>query len=343
MQIDTEALKQLVDEAVVPFVVQHHGTEGGSAFRRIAAALRKIYEQFDPFETGGSIVLLHGVASLESPESTELADITDVTKLKQAGFVLELTPSGKFRRWTEQPDLAEVSRHAVVYEFAEGVERIYAGGDSKEIPALFPGGGSIFAAPTFSELYEALIYYRNRLVRTSRCRILKDCWSDAGRLFFKAKPEKTMRRSLDQFLFSALRGNVEVKPEQNVDETHPIDIKVTFHQLGRVALIEIKWLGKSRKDDGSSASEHWDQRARDGAKQLADYLDANHEYTGGQTARGYLVVVDGRRRGLDGDLGGLQAPDLMHYVDQEIAYDPKYHELRTDFEVPLRMFAEPKQ
>jgi hypothetical protein len=140
---------------------------------------------------------------------------------------------------------------------------------------------------------------------------------------------------------TSLRGSADVRPEQNVDETQPIDIKVTFDSPRHVALIEIKWLGKSRNEDGSMATQYTEYRAREGATQLAGYLDANHPYDPENKTRGYLVVIDARRRGLNENSTTVSAADGMFYENSEVAYDPAYHTTRNDFAPPLRMFVEP--
>jgi hypothetical protein len=42
-----------------------------------------------------------------------------------------------------------------------------------------------------------------------------------------------MRRSLTQYLIAHLGAGFEVRPEQNMDESHPVDIKVTKKMSNR--------------------------------------------------------------------------------------------------------------
>ena len=151
-----------------------------------------------------------------------------------------------------------------------------------------------------------------------------------------------MRDSLTQFLKITLRG-AEVRPEQNTDESHTIDIKVTFTLTNRLALIEIKWLGKSvRKRPRKITATYSDERARVGAGRLADYLDWYMEQAPTRVTRGYLVVLDGRRHGLKIGTKTLGQQRARYYRNREIQFDPKYHETRDDFDEPLRMFMEPR-
>ena len=150
-----------------------------------------------------------------------------------------------------------------------------------------------------------------------------------------------MRRSLANFLYNVLR-DVDVGQEQNVDESHPVDIRITWIGNNRRALIEIKWLGQSVDNDGKKKTEWFAARAKDGAKQLTEYIDAEYRRLPLHDRRGYLVIIDGRRRGLSEGCTALDPPDSLWYRDKEIGFDPAFHEIRSDFETPIRMFAEPR-
>lgn len=345
MRVDQEALDRLAVDAFLPMVVKEHGDAGGRVIRSLMAALHEIYRFVEPHECRGKIVVFQQVDTsqpgIEGPPSS-IAELGDLRGRTEEGFVLEITASGRFRLWPSAGvDPAVLSQHAVVYFYDNGAEHFYAGGESRAVPNVYPGSQSLFAIPTFEELRDALIYYRGRMVRTSWCRVFRNVWFDDNRLFFREQPEATIRRSLEQCLVSTLRGSAEVRPEQNVDESHPIDIRVTFQLTNRVALVEIKWLGKSKHPDGTLATQYSAARARQGARQLADYLDANHQYAPQELARGYLVVIDGRRWGLNEHSTTVSQEHGFRYANQEIAFKPDYHKARGDFEGPLRMFAEP--
>lgn len=150
-----------------------------------------------------------------------------------------------------------------------------------------------------------------------------------------------MRQSLHQFLRDAF-PDAEVRPEQVVDESHPVDIKVTWADTTHRAIIEIKWVGDSVDEQGHPTTTYRDARARAGAKQLSDYLDGDAETAARLRTRGYLVVFDARRRGLTAGQSTISAADGLHYRDKEFVYDPEYHTTRSDFALPVRMFAEPR-
>jgi len=106
---------------------------------------------------------------------------------------------------------------------------------------------SIFARPTFRSLSDALENYKWHLIRTSRCETFSRTWNgdkDSHRLFFVNKPEATKRKSLVQYLHIILSG-ATVLPEVNVDESHPVDVQVSWAFTNKLAIIEIKWMGNS--------------------------------------------------------------------------------------------------
>ncbi len=153
-----------------------------------------------------------------------------------------------------------------------------------------------------------------------------------------------MRRSLESYLEATLRltKGVELRPEQNVDETKPVDLKVTFTHANRRALIEIKWMGDSAPRPGETGAHHKfrTRAATDGAKQLANYLDLDKPRSTEQIVTGYLVVFDARRGGLKLDTTEIDSKHGMQYEQQEIDFDPKILS-RPDFAPPRRMFMEP--
>ena len=179
------------------------------------------------------------------------------------------------------------------------------------------------------------------MIKDSSCPTFNNVWHDEKRIYFKHAQEHIIRKSLTQYLKTTFRGDCEVRAEQNMDESHPVDIKITWSFSQRLALIEIKWLGTpcDGLKVGKPYSEH---RARDGAKQLSDYLDSNRNQSPYHITRGYLVVIDGRRRGINQHVTHqVNRENAFYFESKEISYNPKYHELRNDFEEPIRMFAEP--
>ena len=330
-----------------PLIERHHGIPGGQALRALMSTLRQLYTRYQPVARAPRIVLFQFLPTASYPTSgipSPLHQMADVLHWISQPMTIEVTSDGTLRVWPSlnMVDLGDLSQHAVVYSFEHGQESFWAGGEQSPIPQVFPGAVSLFAIPTFRILQDALNHYRSPVVRACQCEILQSAWYDTNRLFFKAKPEKLIRRSLVQFLRACLRNDAEVAPEQNLDESHPIDIRVTFEFTSSVALIEIKWLGQSRREeDGMRATAYTEVRAREGAQQLANYLDMFHSSAPQRHARGYLVIIDGRRRGLTSQSTSITDVDGLYYDHREISFAPAFHNLRQDFEEPSRMFAEP--
>jgi hypothetical protein len=347
MSIDLDEMRDLVHDLYVMMVVQQHGDPGAAALKQLLAALHKIYRWLDPEAVRDRVVVFKALSDADHPLARDKA----VRVQRPEGFaqhdggpfVIQVLQSGEFLLWKQEAlDLGELAAVAVVYEYSSRSEYFFAKGERRKAPKLDTGYASVFGIPAFSTLREALDAYRTVMARRSACEILKTTWFEENRLFLKTKPEATMRRSLVQFLASTLR-DAEVRPEQIVDETHPVDVKVTWMLSNRLALIEIKWLGDSKDEaTGKVTTTYRPSRARDGAKQLAEYLDANRERASERRTRGYLVVFDARRRGLAEEATDIGCDDGLHYADDEIEYDPKYHEQRGDFEEPVRFFVEPK-
>jgi hypothetical protein len=344
MTIDEKAMASVFEDAFVPFVIQHHGGKAGPAVRSILTFIKDFYEHVAPEGQDETIIIFQTLDDTSRPITDSGVECTSLHELvnKVAGpCAIQVIPSGVFIIWPQfAADPEHLSQTAVVYSFYQGTERFHAKKETKLIPKVIPGRSSNFAVPTFNSLKEALAAYRDTMVRTSSCEILENAWYEPNRLYFKAAPEATIRRSLTRFLKITFTGGAEVRPEQVVDESHPVDIKVTWFMTNRLALIEIKWLGKSRNATKVSAS-YTDSRANKGAKQLADYMDANKKQAPVHETRGYLVVVDARRAKLALHLTGISAKEGMKYATSEISYNPKYHEARTDFEHPIRMFVDP--
>ena len=151
-----------------------------------------------------------------------------------------------------------------------------------------------------------------------------------------------MRRSLTQFLRNRLGADHDVWPEQNVDESHPVDIQVKPRFTNnRLMLIEIKWLGFSAAEDGHITARHKNPRAQEGADQLAQYLEDQRRFAPSDVIQGYYVIIDARREDLHEGATTISAANGLFYESQELAFDPAHHVLRHDFDPPYRMFARP--
>lgn len=239
------------------------------------------------------------------------------------------------------PSVDALRTNALVYQRDQAVETILGKAKQKSLPQI-PNSESYFSVQTYKGLDEALEAYKVIVARYSdNCSQLATVWLDPNKIFFKPKPEHIMRDSLTYFLKVRLR-NTEVRPEQVVDKSHPVDIKVTWDYTSNLALIEIKWLGKSLEQWGESFKKIYTRsRALKGAEQLANYLDANKIQAPDKITKGFLVVFDGRRWGLNSKTNEIDTRQGFHYENDEIIYNPDYNKTRADFAKPVRFFMEP--
>lgn len=200
-----------------------------------------------------------------------------------------------------------------------------------------PSEGSFFAVRTYNDLDEALIDYRDNIAISCKGKSLQESMTQS-RLFFNPAPEDKLQEELDQFLRLRLR-NCIVKREHNVDDSHPVDIIVTWQGTNHIALIEIKWLGKSLNKKGVIGVVCSDSKAEDGAEQLVNYIDNNTDSYTHSVTIGYLAVFDLRRfKNTNPTAIQIQRANADYYKDREIQFKTRYELTRTDFKKPYRFF-----
>ena len=202
---------------------------------------------------------------------------------------------------------------------------------------------SIFALQ-YHYLDEALLDYKNMRINTVSCEHFKKCWADEKWIYLKNKPEKCMQISLNEFLINRIRGIKIAIREYNLGASKPVDVRVYWREANRAALIELKWVGQSLKDSGEIGTSYSNGRANDGMRQIKEYIDLERGDTPSIITKGYLVVVDGRRRNIsDNKVNSLSRDDGMHYAGEElnIKEELKYWKTFPNIEEPIRMFVEP--
>jgi len=347
MSSESESIESFLENHYAGMVQREFGSIGVRILKDVIRGVRTIYQYVEPSICRFPIVVFktldESAEPIQNPHPFILDDYQQLAQIVDQECIIRLNANGQLHVWKRhQIDPSSLSKFAVVYQYVNRLESFFANDFVQRVPKLFTSQASTFAINTFDELMEALEHYKAQQVRYSSCPILQDIWKDSNRLFLRNAPEHYIRDSLTNFLKIRLRSHKEVRPEQIVDDSHPVDIKVTWFLTNRLALIEVKWLGISMREDGQRGQTYTDYRARQGAKQLAEYLEANLQQAPTHITRGYLVILDCRRAGLRETTTTIDQQNGGHYRDQEINFDRLYHEERTDFEKPIRMFAEPR-
>jgi hypothetical protein len=246
--------------------------------------------------------------------------------------------------WHSVPaELGKIIEAGIVYRLVQSVETFSVKGTPLPVPRVVEDTVSQFWLNYFTDLREALIAYRDSMAKTSKCHLIREAWADKNRLWFVTKPEYRLRRALANYLYSFLRHDeIDLREEQNVDDSHPVDIKIVWKMENRTAIIEVKWIGKSiNLATGRITASYAEARARKGAKQLAEYLEGHKQQASKEDTRGYLVVFDCRRKGLTPSITEVDSINGLHFKSREIEFNPKFDKIRKDFDEPIRMFMEP--
>lgn len=340
------AFEELITSHYMTHIRSNLGEKGINILEELFQSIRKVYDNLDPEQITGSLVIFKTIDEqlmpISNKKSITLLNLSGIHQGNLDSIAIQVLNNGQFILWRSlQLDLKDLSEEAIVYEYHDRTERLFSNKEIMYLPKLINERASMFSTPTFSDLRNALDEYGVKMVRYSSCQIFNDVWYEKNRIFLKNHPEFIFRNSLVQFLKSRLRDRVEVRPEQIMDESHPVDIKISWMTTNRLAIIEIKWLGKSKKDDGTLATQYTESRAKEGAIQLSEYLEMNKVQAPEHLTRGFLVVIDVRRRTPKEDIVEIKQQEGLYYQNKEIEFEPKYHEIRSDFDNPKRMFVEP--
>lgn len=364
MEISVDSVKALVGRAYLAHAREAFGEAGTAAITALLDSVKLIYQRCPPECLPGTLTVVKGISTTPlAPTISSLGQLSTINTCQLVGLtilasapgshtVVEILGDGTFRLLTLESDidLVAVAQDAVVYRYEAGTERILAKAHQDFVPKLSPILKSNFAVPTLASLEAALERYANEIALESRCRILAKVWEggvDGPRLVLTNKPEAHMRDSLAQAL-QLLTRDTSVRPEQNTDETKPVDIRVEWFGSGASALVEVKWLGRStaqsrRPGPEPTYTEYDPNRAQSGANQLADYMDRERRHSNASAPRGYLVVFDARRRNVKGANEPLTREDALYYVNDTLVFDPDHSQIRRDFAKPVRFFMRPRE
>lgn len=348
LMIDLERMRRIIGESYETQIQHLSGGDGVLALRGVINSVSVLVNKARIEKRDQPLYVIQRLVSNGDFETDVMADFEKVNTVKNYDDLLialdtvviyEVMGWDNFTVWDGADINPEIlSRNAIVYKYENGVECFYANGQRVSVASLQVNSASFFSKATFMDLDEALQRYKEEEARMSACYVLNEVWLDDKRILLKPKPEALMRKSLEQYLRRHIRDG-DVRPEHNVNETEPVDIKVTWDYSMDRALIEIKWLGKC----GQTTTCYTAGRARKGAGQLVNYLEEEKVRSSNKYENlGYLVVIDARRRCVNNDTTEVSIENGMHFAEQEIEYDPAFHETRDDFKKPVRMFVEPK-
>lgn len=338
-------LKGIVRDHCFIMIREDYGSEGFKRLTLLTDTIIKIYRHLN-FSSFSRIIIYSALEkayfleSLPNSNPVQYNTFQNLSQLSGNQLTIEVRENLDLYVSSEFiPDINIIKPNAIIYQW-ENFEEVILGKTEQRPLRKHPYADSYFAISTYKNLEVALEDYKVRFARVSNCHYLKDVWFNNDRIYFKAGPENLIRDSLHYFLYSQLR-DAEVRPEQNMDASHPVDIKITWTFTNRLAVIEIKWLGRSLNQSGDSLTQNYTQaRAVSGAEQLKDYLNSNKSFAPDKITIGYLVVFDGRRRKTDPIVDNISKDNADYYVNREIKYNPDYSITRTDFAKPVRFFME---
>jgi hypothetical protein len=341
-------LLELVSDSYERRIEDQYGERGTELLRLLGEALIQIYRVLAPELMRDGLTVF---ATLEpgarplSVHATIKVNSAQLAGRVGSGATLQALGDDQFLLCGDQVDPIPLADAALVYRYEDG-DAFVIGGTLSRIPQMRPFA-SWWSVPAFFEVEDALAAYREQVALDCDCPVLQDeIWHDKERRWILAnKPEDAMQRSLWRYLRNVMRNAQQVREvdrEQPVDGRRPPDIKITFSESNRIALIEVKWMGKSVNETKTKLSSFKadEKRANEGAQQLADYLDANLQRAGKHQTMGYLVVYDARRDNVT-FAGTLNRKEAHHYELRDVTFTPDHAALRHDYATPVRFYMRP--
>lgn len=320
------------------------------ATKKIAVFVKDLYRNIEPTHFNGKIVVF-----IDFDEERSLLNISEGAEYYDPSILSHTYDTLIFKLtnnevslpvvWNNKDviDLLNTDSDFIAYVYDGTSENEYFSVNGNEINILNSFSCPSIYALQYHYLQEALLDYKNNKVRHTSCELLKQCWFDDKRIYLKNKPEECMQISLKEFLSSRIRG-VNVVREYNLNASKPVDIRVFWKEANRAALIEIKWMGQSVKEDETIGTSYSNGRANNGMSQIKEYIDYDNSDSPDIITKGYLVVIDCRRRNISSEIKhSINREDGLYYENKEldIQDEKKYWETHPNIEKPLRMFAEP--
>ena len=344
---EINAVTQLLAGDYVINIYKCYGHEIGTSFKLVLNEIPHILKKLNLNKYKSVRILNCDIADIDTSLSPEnITNYSHLSSFQLPHIVIFIVNINNVYVYAsnEPYDISKILEKTFVYEYSN-CQDVFITKEKRHFIPNVSGGDSCFTISTYKELDEALTQYKISVAKCANCSLINKAIYDENRIFFNAGPEHFLRDSLYNFLNTRLRGdNIEIRPEQIVNTTRPVDIKVTWgNNSNHLALIEIKWLGKSiKKDPFELATSYTESRANDGAKQLVDYLEGNKVQVPNHNTVGYLVVYDLRRKKTNINTITINKENGLYYQNREIEYKPQYEILRDDFHKPIRFFIEPR-
>ena len=320
-----------------------------SIAKNIVAFIKDIYRHIEPSHFDGQIIVLYDFSKsidFKPKGKTELYD-KGILNNAYSNIIIQIRNDDELPFFWCNVDVKDIngllehSDNLIAYVFQNKKEYFVVNKNKIDIPNQY-SCPSIFALQ-YHYLNEALVDYKNERVKNVSCEHLKKCWDDNMWIYLINKPEKCMQISLSEFLKSRIRG-VNVNREFNLGASKPVDVRVYWREANRAALIELKWLGQSLKEDGTIGTSYSNNRANEGMEQIKEYIDLNNGDNPTTITKGYLVVIDARRRNITSSkVSSISREDGFHYASKNlnINADKQYWSTYPNIEYPIRMFVEP--
>ena len=321
-----------------------------NAAYEIVQCISQVYRAIEPSHFGGKIIIYKSFSDnlmLDESESERLYDYRILAN-NYNSIVIELKDSDDLPiTWKNLDEeftrsLLETSLDFIAYVFDSQKEFFVVNSQKIKIRNTYDCP-SIFALQ-YHELNEALLFYRNDLVKNVSCSLLKNCWYDDNYIYLKSGPEDCMQESLRSCLRARLRGANIIVREYNLGGRKPVDIRVFWNEANRDALLELKWLGQSVKGKDELTTQYTNGRANDGMKQIKEYVDLANGDSPSVITKGYLIIIDARRKGTASAIKTeISRSDGMHFSNTELDIKEKYKFWikNPEIEKPRRMFVEP--
>lgn len=306
--------------------------------------VKEVFRYVEPSQFQGELLVFRNISNeseiIEKLDENLIYYKDSLTTIIDGNYAIELCEDGRLYLWKDIDVNNLLSNEDILFYHYSNDKEFFSINNNKIDILHYFRCSSIYALH-YKALWDALESYKIDKIRKSSCSEFAKCWNDDNRMFFKPGPEDTMQVSLEQHLKSCLR-EVDIVREYNLGASKPVDIRVSWKEASKAALIELKWIGKSKNSAGNLIT-YTDSRANDGAVQIKEYLDLDDVDTPTSVTKGVLVIVDGRRRGTNKNTSTINRTQGFYYSEKEIVFkeENKFNETLINFEKPLRMFTEP--